>query len=166
MNISVTHPNELLGHIHNNKEDKTSVLSPPTILQDDMPLQDHDNNTIMSFDCVHSAMMDTTAPSALTDTLSSFSSNHSGFFGGGESINFNNGNTLSTYSSTASTTASRRSSMQFTRPVEVKETLDAFVTENADGLRQLKQYILKQEIGKGAFGKVHLGVDENTGTPY
>ncbi|ORZ27836.1 kinase-like domain-containing protein [Lobosporangium transversale] len=56
--------------------------------------------------------------------------------------------------------------MQFTRPVEVKETLDAFVTENADGLRQLKQYILKQEIGKGAFGKVHLGVDENTGTPY
>ncbi|KAI8598271.1 kinase-like domain-containing protein [Dissophora ornata] len=56
--------------------------------------------------------------------------------------------------------------MQLTQPVEVRETLDASVRENADGFRQLMQYTLKGEIGKGAFGKVHLAVDENTGVGY
>ncbi|KAK3823993.1 MAG: kinase-like domain-containing protein [Linnemannia elongata] len=50
--------------------------------------------------------------------------------------------------------------------VEVRETLDASLTENADGFHQLKQYILIKEIGKGAFGKVHLAQDENTNIRY
>ncbi|KAK3815531.1 MAG: kinase-like domain-containing protein [Linnemannia gamsii] len=50
--------------------------------------------------------------------------------------------------------------------VEVRETLDASLTETADGFHQLKQYILIKEIGKGAFGKVHLAQDENTNIRY
>ncbi|KAF9166159.1 hypothetical protein DFQ26_008565 [Actinomortierella ambigua] len=72
----------------------------------------------------------------------------------------------STHSSSYSTTTSRRSSMQFSKPVEVKETLDASVTENAEGGRQLNQYALKEIIGRGAYGIVNLGVDVETGTQY
>ncbi|KAG9325812.1 hypothetical protein KVV02_005736 [Mortierella alpina] len=138
--------------------------NPPTILQDDQPLDmDNNNNTTttLSFENgIHPAMMDSNPPSTLTETLSSFSSDRSSFLGG------TNNNLLSTFSSTTSTPASRRGSMQFTKPVEVRETLDASVTENADGLRQLKQYVLKREIGRGAFGKVHHAVDENTNISY
>ncbi|KAG0084561.1 hypothetical protein BGZ93_007062 [Podila epicladia] len=66
----------------------------------------------------------------------------------------------------SSKSASRRSSMQFNKPIEVKETLDASVTETADGLSKVKQYILQQVIGQGAYGIVNLGIDENTGTGY
>ncbi|KAG0314299.1 hypothetical protein BGZ99_008220 [Dissophora globulifera] len=146
---------------------------PPTILQDSQPLEDTSVATTTSYgsdsggipqlsSASFGAMMDSNPPSALTDTLSSFSSGHSSFLGGSN----NNNNSLSTFSSSTSTSASRRSSMQFVKPVEVRETLDASVTENADGYRQLKQYILKGEIGKGAFGKVHLAVDENTDVGY
>ncbi|KAF9930980.1 hypothetical protein BGZ67_005549 [Mortierella alpina] len=137
--------------------------NPPTILQDDQPLDMDNNNTTttLSFENgIHPAMMDSNPPSTLTETLSSFSSDRSSFLGG------TNNNLLSTFSSTTSTPASRRGSMQFTKPVEVRETLDASVTENADGLRQLKQYVLKREIGRGAFGKVHHAVDENTNISY
>ncbi|CAO3565136.1 unnamed protein product [Mortierella alpina] len=138
---------------------------PPTILQDDMPLDmDMDSNTTtttLSFENgIHPAMMDSNPPSTLTETLSSFSSDRSSYLGS------TSNNLLSTFSSTASTPASRRGSMQFTKPVEVRETLDASVIENADGLRQLKQYVLKREIGRGAFGKVHHAVDENTNISY
>ncbi|KAG0204229.1 hypothetical protein BGX28_003757 [Mortierella sp. GBA30] len=136
----------------------------PTIMQDDMPLMADSatTTTTLSFEeGIHPAMMDSNPPSTLTETLSSFSSDRSSFLGGS-----NSNNLLSTFSSTTSTSASRRGSMQFTKPVEVRETLDASVTENADGFKQLKQYILKREIGKGAFGKVLFAVDENTGVSY
>ncbi|KAF9177567.1 hypothetical protein BGZ51_008358 [Haplosporangium sp. Z 767] len=129
-----------------------NATTTPAILHNDLPL-DGTTTTTLSFETgIHPTMMDSNSHSVLTDTLSSFSSGY-------------NNNLLSTYSSTTSS-ASRRSSMQFTKPVEVRETLDASVTENADGHRQLRQYILKKEIGKGAFGKVHLAVDEKTGTGY
>ncbi|KAG0247341.1 hypothetical protein BG011_001641, partial [Mortierella polycephala] len=124
----------------------------PAILHEDLSL-DGATTTTLSFETgIHPTMMDSNPPSVLTDTLSSFSSGY-------------NNNLLSTYSSTTSS-ASRRSSMQSSKPIEVRETLDASVTENADGHRQLRQYILKKEIGKGAFGKVHLAVDEKTGIGY
>ncbi|KAG0005124.1 hypothetical protein BGZ80_010806 [Entomortierella chlamydospora] len=127
----------------------------PTILQDDLPL-DGSMTTTLSFETgIPPAMMDSNPPNSLTDTLSSFSSTHSSSHGG---------NNLSTFSS--STTASRRSSMQFTKHVPVRETLNASVVENADGALQLGQYILKGEIGKGAFGKVHLAEDANTYEKY
>ncbi|KAF9574891.1 hypothetical protein EC968_005131 [Mortierella alpina] len=135
---------------------------PPTILQDDLPLDmDNTTTTTLSFENgIHPAMMDSNPPSTLTETLSSFSSDRSSFLGS------TSNNLLSTFSSTTSTPASRRGSMQFTKPVEVRETLDASVTENADGLKQLKQYVLKREIGRGAFGKVHHAVDEHTNISY
>ncbi|KAF9319447.1 hypothetical protein BG003_009106 [Podila horticola] len=68
--------------------------------------------------------------------------------------------------SPASRSTSRRSSMQSNKPIEVKETLDASVTETADGLSKVKQYILQQVIGQGAYGIVNLGIDENTGIGY
>ncbi|KAG0040574.1 hypothetical protein BGZ82_001483 [Podila clonocystis] len=68
--------------------------------------------------------------------------------------------------SPASKSSSRRSSMQSNKRIEVKETLDASVTETADGLSKVKQYILQQIIGQGAYGIVNLGIDENTGMGY
>ncbi|KAF9364749.1 hypothetical protein BGX34_000554, partial [Mortierella sp. NVP85] len=132
----------------------------PTILQDDQPLAGGFTTTL-SFESGLDptstlGTSDFSHPSGPTDTLSSFSSTHSS---GG------NNNTLSTWSSTASG-SSRRGSMQFAKHVEVKETLNASVSENADGFLQLKQYVLKGEIGKGAFGKVHYAVDDTTKTEY
>ncbi|KAF9949476.1 hypothetical protein BGZ72_008757, partial [Mortierella alpina] len=141
------------SHVHVNGS------TPPTILQDNLPL-DTDSNILSFENGIHPAMMDSNPPSTLTETLSSFSSDRSSFLGS------TSNNLLSTFSSTTSTPASRRGSMQFTKPVEVRETLDASVTENADGLRQLKQYVLKREIGRGAFGKVHHAVDEDTNISY
>ncbi|KAG0301755.1 hypothetical protein BGZ98_008078 [Dissophora globulifera] len=79
---------------------------------------------------------------------------------------FHHGRNLSVDNSSASRTASRRSSMQFSKPIEVKETLDAIVTETADGHLQLKQYLLQKIIGQGAYGIVNLGMDVDTGTYY
>ncbi|CAG8433279.1 4160_t:CDS:2 [Diversispora eburnea] len=48
----------------------------------------------------------------------------------------------------------------------VKETLDASITETNDGERCLNNYILKDEIGHGAYGTVILAIDKETGTKY
>lgn len=47
----------------------------------------------------------------------------------------------------------------------VQESLNAhseYVTSQDDGTSQhrINQYIIKQEIGRGSFGAVHLGVDQ------
>ncbi|KAI7860789.1 kinase-like domain-containing protein [Circinella umbellata] len=47
----------------------------------------------------------------------------------------------------------------------VVETLCAKTSETKDG-RKINNYLLKREIGRGAFGTVHLGIDTNTGTEY
>ncbi|CAG8692501.1 9436_t:CDS:2, partial [Racocetra fulgida] len=49
---------------------------------------------------------------------------------------------------------------------EVKETLDATVTENKEGERCLNNYVLKEVIGQGAYGTVNLAVDKLTGNKY
>ncbi|KAI9257159.1 kinase-like domain-containing protein [Phascolomyces articulosus] len=48
----------------------------------------------------------------------------------------------------------------------VVETLGAKTSETKDGLRKINNYLLKREIGRGAFGTVHLGIDTNTGNEY
>lgn len=64
----------------------------------------------------------------------------------------------------SSTSASRRK--QLRPPSVVVETLGATTSETKDGLRKINNYLLKKEIGRGAFGTVHLGIDENTSTEY
>ncbi|CAG8572999.1 3779_t:CDS:10 [Cetraspora pellucida] len=49
---------------------------------------------------------------------------------------------------------------------EVKETLDATVTENKEGERCLNNYVLKEVVGQGAYGTVTLAVDKLTGNKY
>ncbi|KAJ9633317.1 uncharacterized protein PV06_00818 [Exophiala oligosperma] len=55
-------------------------------------------------------------------------------------------------------------------PKQVKESLNArseYVTSQDDGVAEhrINQYIIKQEIGRGSFGAVHLAVDQY-GTEY
>ncbi|KAF9203301.1 hypothetical protein BGZ49_006561 [Haplosporangium sp. Z 27] len=133
----------------------------PTILQDDLPLEGSMTTTLsfetgISPSSVNSTMMDSNPPNSLTETLTSFSSNASSYLSSSNNT-LNSDNALST---------SRRSSTQLSKPVAVRETLNASVTENADGALQLGQYILKGEIGKGAFGKVHLAEDADTHEKY
>ncbi|EPS37616.1 hypothetical protein H072_8658 [Dactylellina haptotyla CBS 200.50] len=47
----------------------------------------------------------------------------------------------------------------------VKETLDASMQYNENDDRRINQYIIKQEIGRGSFGSVHLATDQE-GTDY
>ncbi|KAI8145736.1 kinase-like domain-containing protein [Fennellomyces sp. T-0311] len=47
----------------------------------------------------------------------------------------------------------------------VVETLGAKTSETKDG-RKINNYLLKREIGRGAFGTVHLGIDTNTNQEY
>ncbi|KAG0014170.1 hypothetical protein BGZ81_000616 [Podila clonocystis] len=100
--------------------------------------------------------------------LTTFDSSHSTLLNSSNTSNGSRATTTATLGSTspASKSASRRSSMQSNKPIEVKETLDASVTETADGLSKVKQYILQQVIGQGAYGIVNLGIDENTGIGY
>lgn len=56
--------------------------------------------------------------------------------------------------------------MTHRREPSVKETLDATVTETKDGERCLNNYILKEEIGHGAYGTVILALDKDNGTKY
>ncbi|KAG9063501.1 hypothetical protein KI688_004385 [Linnemannia hyalina] len=168
---------------NNNNETPAALPVPPVNLDDGYLPLDGSTTTTLSFESgIHPALTTIDIASAnadaadqlakqfpnqqttvLTDTLSSFTSNRSSIYSG-TSNNNNNINLLSTVSS-ATSSASRRSSMQLSK-VEVRETLDASLTENADGFHQLKQYILIKEIGRGAFGKVHLAQDENTNIRY
>ncbi|KAF3908742.1 hypothetical protein AA313_de0207800 [Arthrobotrys entomopaga] len=43
----------------------------------------------------------------------------------------------------------------------VKETLDASMQYNENDDRRINQYIIKQEIGRGSFGSVHLATDQD-----
>ncbi|RHZ68933.1 hypothetical protein Glove_292g59 [Diversispora epigaea] len=56
--------------------------------------------------------------------------------------------------------------MSHRREPSVKETLDASITETNDGERSLNNYILKDEIGHGAYGTVSLAIDKETNTKY
>lgn len=52
------------------------------------------------------------------------------------------------------------------RSKQVKETLHArseYTNSEADGaaVHRINQYIIKQEIGRGSFGAVHLAVDQH-----
>jgi hypothetical protein len=167
---------------NNNINHATATPAPPVTFDDGYLPLDGSTTTTLSFESgIHPALTTTEVATAnadtadqlasqlanqqttvLTETLSSFTSNRSSIYNG--TSNSTNNNLLSTFSSTTSS-ASRRSSMQLSK-VEVRETLDASLTENADGFHQLKQYILIKEIGKGAFGKVHLAQDENTNIRY
>ncbi|CAG8495758.1 5480_t:CDS:10 [Gigaspora rosea] len=49
---------------------------------------------------------------------------------------------------------------------EVKETLDATISETKEGERCLNNYILKDVIGQGAYGTVTLAVDKYTGEKF
>ncbi|KNC98646.1 CAMKK/CAMKK-META protein kinase [Spizellomyces punctatus DAOM BR117] len=51
--------------------------------------------------------------------------------------------------------ASRRASAD----AGIKETLNAVFREESDGQRTLNQYIIKDVLGKGAYGTVYYGVD-------
>jgi [calcium/calmodulin-dependent protein kinase] kinase len=51
-------------------------------------------------------------------------------------------------------------------PHEVKETLHArseYTNSEDDGtaIHRINQYVIKQEIGRGSFGAVHLAVDQH-----
>ncbi|RKP26964.1 kinase-like domain-containing protein, partial [Syncephalis pseudoplumigaleata] len=48
----------------------------------------------------------------------------------------------------------------------VKETTSAHYTETEDGTFKLNQYVIKDELGQGSFGIVHLAVDQRTGEEY
>ncbi|CAH7689946.1 kinase-like domain-containing protein [Phakopsora pachyrhizi] len=48
----------------------------------------------------------------------------------------------------------------------VKETLDARSHTSLDGQKQVNQYIIKHELGRGSFGAVRLSVDGETGIRY
>lgn len=61
---------------------------------------------------------------------------------------------------------SRRGSSQHSRPIQVKETLNASMTQTADGDMQLGQYVLKKILGQGAYGIVNLGYNNSDKTFY
>ncbi|KAL0082226.1 kinase-like domain-containing protein [Phycomyces blakesleeanus] len=50
-------------------------------------------------------------------------------------------------------------------PSVVVETLGATTMETKDG-RKINNYLLREEIGRGAFGTVHLGIDTDTDKSY
>lgn len=54
----------------------------------------------------------------------------------------------------------------FSSPKPVKETLHArseYTNSQDDGgaIHRINQYQIKQELGRGSFGAVHLGVDQH-----
>ncbi|KAI8092476.1 kinase-like domain-containing protein [Halteromyces radiatus] len=81
---------------------------------------------------------------------------------------------LDSPTSTVTSTSSRSDSPQPSStsssskrpPSVVVETLGAITSETKEGLRKINNYLLKQEIGRGAFGTVHLGIDTTTQTEY
>ncbi|KAL1853834.1 hypothetical protein Plec18170_005226 [Paecilomyces lecythidis] len=69
------------------------------------------------------------------------------------------------YASTPSYESPRRRRPNPSIPRRVKETLDArteYTTSQDDGTAEhrINQYVIKQEIGRGSFGAVHIAVDQ------
>jgi serine/threonine protein kinase len=73
---------------------------------------------------------------------------------------------MSTTPSPPNTPQSSTSTSKRRPPSIVIETLGATTSETKEGLRKINNYLLKKEIGRGAFGTVHLGIDEVTRTEY
>jgi hypothetical protein len=78
----------------------------------------------------------------------------------------NNASPTSTISSESSPHPSASSSSSRRPQSMVVETLGATTSETKEGLRKINNYLLKKEIGRGAFGTVHLGIDTITNTEY
>ncbi|KAF9151015.1 hypothetical protein BGX20_005536, partial [Mortierella sp. AD010] len=72
----------------------------------------------------------------------------------------------SNHSSKADESFSQQDSVLPSQLTEVKETLDATITNTMDGRLRLKQYVLTKIIGQGAYGIVSLGEDVNTKVKY
>ncbi|KAI8389392.1 kinase-like domain-containing protein [Blakeslea trispora] len=68
--------------------------------------------------------------------------------------------------SSPSPSPSSSSARKHHAPPVIRETLGATTSETKEGFRKINNYLLKQEIGRGAFGTVHLGIDEITQTEY
>ena len=73
---------------------------------------------------------------------------------------------MSTTPSPPNTPQSSHSTGKRRPPSAVIETLGATTSETKEGLRKINNYLLKKEIGRGAFGTVHLGIDDHTGIEY
>lgn len=73
---------------------------------------------------------------------------------------------MSSSSSSPASSPSTSTSTKRRPPSVVVETLGATTSETKEGFRKINNYLLKKEIGRGAFGTVHLGIDENTNTEY
>lgn len=50
--------------------------------------------------------------------------------------------------------------------IPIKETMDAHSSFSEYGQKQVNQYLIKTEIGRGSFGTVHLAEDAETGLSY
>lgn len=48
----------------------------------------------------------------------------------------------------------------------VKETLGAMFSEVDENTHKLNQYIIKEVLGRGAYGVVSRAIDQNTGVHY
>ncbi|OBZ84426.1 Calcium/calmodulin-dependent protein kinase kinase 2 [Choanephora cucurbitarum] len=68
--------------------------------------------------------------------------------------------------SSPSPSPSSSSARRHHSPPVIRETLGATTSETKEGLRKINNYLLKKEIGRGAFGTVHLGIDEITQNEY
>ncbi|KAA1107229.1 hypothetical protein PGT21_006928 [Puccinia graminis f. sp. tritici] len=58
------------------------------------------------------------------------------------------------------------SRLDHSKSIGVKETLDAHSSFSEFGQKQVNQYLIKHEIGRGSFGAVQLAEDAQTGLSY
>ncbi|KAI8071786.1 kinase-like domain-containing protein [Gongronella butleri] len=81
-------------------------------------------------------------------------------------LNLSPSSSLSSRQSQSPQPSPQNSTSRRRPPSVVLETLGASTTETKDGLRKINNYLLKKEIGRGAFGTVHLGIDTSTNEEY